>query len=1289
MSFLFLKIYDFFSKRRWLLFTFLFLLVAVFVFLAGRVRFSEDILDFLPRTKELENVTDIFRLIKANDKLIVIISDKDSAHADPAKLISCAEDLEGDIKTSLYPALVRDVTNKINEEQMSGTYEVIWNNLPFFLDDEDYLQIEKMIDPDYIDSTLSGSYKMLVSPAGMFLKKFIIRDPLSLSRFALQKLNLSGVGSNYNIVNGHIFSKDNRTLLMFITSANETSESYQNTLLIKGLDKIIEENSKKAGSQSVSIQYFGAVAASVANASQMKKDFMLTMGIAVLILLIFFGMYFRSRSSLFVMLLSVLFGGLFSLALVFLLHPDISLIALGAGSLVLGIALNYSIHFYTHYLHVGSVRLVIKDLSTPLTIGSITTIGAFLGLLFVRSQVLRDFGMVAALCLVGSVLFTLIFLPFIIRIKKQTSDSPDNHLLKIIEKISSYNFDRNRYIVISIVVLTVFFLFMARKASFDTDLSKLGYVSEKLKQAEQTMNRISGNSQRIMYIVSKGNTLDESLRKNENLNRKIADLRHKQLIGQVSGVSSVLLSDSMQKAKIQKWESFWNDDRKEKIRTCLTLGSQKLGFTDDAFEDFLVVIDRKYTAISKRDFDYLKTNFAGQFVNQAGNDNFVITQLKINPRNHDAVIAAIPETENTVIVETGSLLSHFMDSINKDFNTVLLISSLLVFFFLLFSYGRIELAAIAFVPMLISWVWIMGIMGLLNVQFNIFSIIISAFIFGLGDDYSIFIMDGLLQEYKKGVRILDSYKTAVFLSAFTMFVGIGVLILARHPALRSIALLTIIGMLSVVFMSYTLVPVLFRWLIIKKNKFRKFPVTFFGLFYAIVCYSYYLAGCVLTVVLGLTVLKILPVTRKKRKYIFHYMMMLVSRSTMYVMFFTKKRFIGLSPGTFRKPALIICNHQSSIDIPLLLMFTPKIIMLTNDKMYYSKIRGILIRMSGYLPSSSGYDMIKEKLTEYFRDGYSVVIFPEGSRSPDQQIHRFHKGAFYLAESMNLDILPVVIHGTANYVAKGELFGKRSTITVKFLDRIIPANTAYGADYLERAKGLTRLYRKEFGEILDFYKQPVHYKDILIKNFIYKGPVIEWYTRIKLKIEKNYQLYNNLIPMKAKILDIGCGYGYISLMLGMISKDRTIKGIDFDEDKIALASHCLSKPANVSFAHEDILSYKMEHQDVIILSDVLHYLEHYDQRKTLEQCIANLNEGGLILIRDGNRDLVKRHGMTRLTEIFSTNFGFNKTGKNKLQFLSAGMIREVVAKSGLEMAIIDDNKVTSNVLFVLNKKKLYE
>ena len=131
----------------------------------------------------------------------------------------------------------------------------------------------------------------------------------------------------------------------------------------------------------------------------------------------------------------------------------------------------------------------------------------------------------------------------------------------------------------------------------------------------------------------------------------------------------------------------------------------------------------------------------------------------------------------------------------------------------LLAYGRIELALITFIPMVIAWIWILGLMALFGIKFNIINIILSTFVFALGDDFCIFTTDGMQQKYATGKDSSKSLGTSILLSAITTIIGLGILIFAKHPALKSIALISIIGIVCVWLMSQTLQPILFNILI--------------------------------------------------------------------------------------------------------------------------------------------------------------------------------------------------------------------------------------------------------------------------------------------------------------------------------------------------------------------------------------------------------------------------------------------------------------------------------------------
>ena len=192
-------------------------------------------------------------------------------------------------------------------------------------------------------------------------------------------------------------------------------------------------------------------------------------------------------------------------------------------------------------------------------------------------------------------------------------------------------------------------------------------------------------------------------------------------------------------------------------------------------------------------------------------------------------------------------------------------------------------------------------------------------------------------------------------------------------------------------------------------------------------------------------------------------------------------------------------------------------------------------------------------------------------------------------------------------------------------------------------------------------------------------------RIKTRMEKNYEQFHDLVPAKARILDIGCGYGFMSYMLHFLSKERVITGIDHDEDKIGTAQHAYMKSDSLNFVCADIVNYDFSHHDVFIISDVLHYLQPDEQEALIKKCIANLPYDGVLIIRDGDTDLKDRQKGTALTEFFSTKaIGFNKTSDKPLSFVSSSQLRKIVEANGATAKQIDTTRYTSNIIFVIRK-----
>lgn len=1272
MSKFFVHIYEWFEQHKVAFYTIFLLTIMVCAVMASQISFQENITNFFSQSDEKKN--DIFDNVTIKDKIIVMLSGED-----PDSIISSAEIFEKDLNLLVDNGLVKSVTAYANEESINTVSSFIYNNLPIFLTESDYEELEKKISSEGIDKQISNVYNLIISPSGMLIGDIVMKDPLNLGTPLLKKFEQFSPELNYEIYDGRLFNSDLSTMLMFIQPVSSMGETENNDKLVSKL----EEAKSNAEIGGVTIDCIGGPIVAVYNARQIKKDTTITLGLAMVIILVVIFISFRNKLSIPLIIIPPIFGALFALAMVWLIQGEISAIAIGAGAVVLGISLSYSIHIVSHCNHISSPKEIIEELTAPLTIGCFTTIGAFAALMFTSSELLQDMGLFSVFTLIGTTLFSLIFMP---QFLKGFSDGKKTPVLNKIEKIVDYRYDGNKWIVFTILILTIVALCFYRNVEFDDDMSNINYMSEDIIKAEERSMEIFGNDNKNVYIVTGNENLDSLIDEYQKLDTLLQQYEAKGAICDITTIDEFIIPIDVQKERIDRWNKFW-DQKRDTVLYLVDKKAGELGFKNDAFIQFKDIITKDYDVCSYSHKEIESIPIISEWANFSDKTKSLLCRVSINEASKPEIYDDIAEMKNTTVIDRSYFASKMVEATSNDFNYILLVSSLIVFIALLLSYGRIELTLLTFLPMAVSWVIILGLMALFNIKFNIVNIILATFIFGIGDDFSIFMMDGLLQQYKNGKKMLGVHKVAIFFSAFTAIVGMGVLIFAQHPALKSIALISVLGLSVVVFVSYTVQPLLFRLLVTSQTNKGNFPYTFMSIINTIYCFLYFLLGCILSHIYIL-ILMLLPVRKPRKKYAFHKMLYWFTRIFLKTMITTHTVRKNPYSESFDKPSIIIANHQSFIDILLLLSVSPKIVMVTNSWVWDSPFFGWVVKYADFHHSADGYEVLAERLRRSVDEGYSIVVFPEGTRSEDCSIQRFHKGAFYLAQLLQLDIVPVVIYGTGLVSSKKQSFYiKSGTIAIEILKRVEYGNTSFGNTYKEQAKNFRKWYVEQF-EIFSNElgrNNNIYFRDALIKNYIYKGPVLEWYMRIKCRIDGFYDLWDKIIPDNALITDIGCGYGQMSFMLGILSSDRKVIGIDYDNDKIEIARHSfLSKKTNVNFICADMRNVEIPQSDVVFFNDSLHYIDANEQKNVLSKAVVSLNSGGMIIVRDGDINQAEKHEKIKTTELWSTKIiKFNKT-TTELTFIGADWMQEFAMKNNLDIRIRRCDKDSSETLYILTK-----
>lgn len=1039
-----LHIHDWLSARKGVAAAVLAVVLGLCLVSALRLHLQEDISAFLPaeqrdelsRTEGQEQVVLFFRGGTLEDRLDAIFAFEDAWN------LSCPE----------IP-----LQAQASQEQALQVMDFLSGNWPYFLEEGDYARMDSLLSvPGYIPGRLA-QMKTALYGGNALQTRYFRADPLDLFSPVLGRLQ-SAQPEN-RLEEGCLFTPDGETGIVFLESPYGGSESGANASLVAQLAKVKAEI-REAFPQ-IEITSTGAPEVAVENARRIKRDSFLSLAIAAILICIVLWLSYKRVADVLWILLSIAAGALFALGLIGLVKTSLSLIVLGIGCTVIGIAVNYPLHYVDHLKYQPHRRRALAEQVNPLLVGNITTVGAFLGLLLMKAEALRDFGLIGALMLVGTILFVLFFLPVFVPPARR-----ERNTLKLdLDRYLPEGKRHSRFFFILFLLLTAVFLYTGIKVGFDTNLHHINYMT---KEQEE------------------GFALLEGLRPDAS--------------------AFPLPCMEEQQERLSRWEAFLRQH--PSLEAELGTAAAEEGFTPSAFEPFLKTLQ---------------------------------TAWQPQPRAHFQPVDFAPDT---------SAAQALVGSLSTDFDTIGLVCGLIVFVFLWLSFGRLELTLLAFLPLAVSWVWIQGIMGLTGLQFNVVNVILATFIFGMGDDYSIFITEGLLYERATGQKILHSYKNAVVLSALIMFIGIGVLAFAKHPALRSLGLVTVIGMITVVALSCYLPPLVFRWLTTHRNgEPRKAPLT--------------LGSGLRTLFIGLmmvvwmTLLSLLTLFVPKGLF-FHKVIRRVASWAIRCVPGCPYTLVNPHGEDFLRPAVYVCNHQSHLDVLALIALQPKLIFMTNDWVWKFPFYGAVIRKAGYFPASWGLSKNSAHVRKLVAEGYSIVIFPEGTRTLDGSIQRFHRGAFLTAQELGLDVLPLCLHGFHYALPKHDFLLRKAGLSLEVGERV-----QVEGDVVEFTRKMRHFYQEWYASVCRDRETAAYLAPLVRLEYLYKGHEAQAECRRTLRKDV-FERIDALEGPSLEIREAGCGVE--ALLTARVHPAMQVTAHEADKDKYLTATRC-RVPDNLTFVHD--------------------------------------------------------------------------------------------------------------------------
>ena len=782
----------------------------------GRLELSEDFTDMLPLSDPA--VARQFAALKEVREADRLFLDVGTAAEAPDVLAEAADQVCQRLQQT--PGL-SDLRYRLDEAEFEEAFRHLQARVPELLTVEDLQALEERLTSTTIGQRLAWLKKALSQPQGLMLKDVAQADPIGVSDALTMRLRSlqAGVGQA-RIVAGRITSADGRHVLISAAPDFPSSDRRKSAALLAAVLDSARAVERRFAAGAVRVAVTGAHRVALDNATLMMRDATLTATIAaVAVLLLMLVVYRRLRFAL-LTLTPPLFGGLTATVALALTGEAISAIALGCGSILIGITDDYGNHLLYHTDDAPlkdrrSLGELVARLATPLTFGALATMAAFLLMLMSPVAGHRQVGLFATVGVAAAAAFALVALPLFVPVGAAQHTRP-LVLTPLIEKLFRWRDRRARVVLPLLIAFSMACVAGLARLGFEGDFSKLNGITAETRRDDELLRGVWGQALSLTTIIVSAPSREEALQLNERVHAALLPLQRDRTLSTVSSVAPLLPSERTRQLNRERWHAFWTEARRAELEERLTQAATELSFRKDVFAPFLATLK---PSVEKESPPTATSEGLGRwmssFVREQNGRVTITTLAKINGREgfravQEPVLRATPEAlilDRTALAEDIARIAR--NGLGVFAALVLAVNAVL----LLVLLGHLALVAVAMLPVLAGLFWTLGTLGLCGVPISVANFIFVIFVVGVSIDYSLFLVTAKLDARRGHPERTLSTGGSITACALTTWLGFGVLVLAKHPALFSIGLTALLGISFCLLATLFLVPAGMDWLL--------------------------------------------------------------------------------------------------------------------------------------------------------------------------------------------------------------------------------------------------------------------------------------------------------------------------------------------------------------------------------------------------------------------------------------------------------------------------------------------
>ena len=738
---------------------------------------STDITHFLSTLEERELAAIALRLADSERTRTLILG---VAAPEEATAVAAAAEWARELAAHPEVAALRAGPNP---SAANAVFDLYFPRRLLFLSSRPEAELPEKLSRDGLLDAARRLRGELAPPQGPLIKEIAAADPLLA--FPGQLRLLEAARGSMRVVKGSFVAGDPPRAILFLTTIHSAFDSAHQAPLLDFVASSFDALNGSHGG-ALRLEQSGVHRFAVASERAAKRDATWISALSMAALVASFLWIYRSLSALLLTLIPLTVGLVTATAATLALFGGLHALTVAFGSTLIGVCIDYPIHFVSHYAlrrKGESSHAVLRSITPALGLAALTTVAGFLGIASSDLPGVREIGVFASLGVLAALVATVVLLPELVP-RDLGSTRPLERLAETLTRIAATSPRRRRAARAFVVAILLLCAVGLPQLRWDDDVFALNMPleSEWVRESQALSDAVSQVDAGRM-VIAVGDDDEAALRANDAVHERLGAARAAGALDEFRSPHALLWSRDLQE---RNWAAL--AARPNLAEDMLAVLASE-GFRREAFAPFAEALHgaQPQPLLMAEIVASPLGEAIAPFRVEAEGKIALLTLLR-GVRDPDAVVAALGGLPGVRYFDNESFVRTIYSRHRTRSLWLVGLGSVAMMALLLLRYRRIDRALAAGGPAILGALATAALIAASGTPLNLIHLLGLLLILSLAADYGIFLVESDGDELADASSLLS-----VSLAALTTLFSFGLLSLSSFPALRALGAATGIG----------------------------------------------------------------------------------------------------------------------------------------------------------------------------------------------------------------------------------------------------------------------------------------------------------------------------------------------------------------------------------------------------------------------------------------------------------------------------------------------------------------